>query len=912
MKNFQLSSIAVATALLLTGCGGAGQDPDPTAHPTPVSTVAEISGLAVKGTLSGAKVALAAVNGTSVTLDGSALTDAKGAISNLKLTSAPGYAFNGLYRVTVSTDANSKMVCDAVRCGDIALGQNLTGAALGTLQLQSLVWIKATLGATADGKADAAFQANALSTLATGLLTQAIAQGRSISALESLAPAQLEYSSLLLRILGVEANNLNLFSEALLSAETAANLESASNNTKLLSLLNAAFADFAPGANLQANLTASSALVTKAAAGDFAAAVALREKVLAAWSKHPVLTTLGLDANKLINLKLPLVAEVKASGPVRKYSTAERMATATLTARGAISAGEAISKAFDGDNQSKWLDNKGIPSVEAPSWAIVKFAEAVPVSVLSITSANDADSRDPENFNLEASNDGVNWTPLASWAGVSFNGRFQTQDFGFNNSLAYRQYRLNITKNKGNDSLMQLAEIELMGPVYPDLDHTDLGGNITSRGAISASESADRVFDNDSKTKWLDNKGIPTLDAPSWVQIDLATAKAVSTLALTSANDADSRDPENFNLQGSNDGGATWSTIASYAGESFSKRAERRLFSTGNSLAFSSYRLNITKNKGNDSLMQVAEVELIGPMVAAKDHSTGATITARGAIGDAESPEKAFDDKTSTKWLDNKGVPSVEAPTWVMVKLADAKAVNLLAITSANDADSRDPENFSLEASKDGVYWVKLQSWAGVSFDGRLKRLQFPLSNNVGFGYYRLNITKNKGNDSLMQIAEIELIGPDYQAQDVSSLPGVTIKARAAISASESGEQVFDNNHLSKWLDNGGVPTVAAPAWVSVSLAQQQIVSAIAITSANDAPSRDIENFSLLGSNDGSNWFKLVDVAGLSFASRYERQVVHFGSGRSFIHYKVDITKNKGNDSLTQVAELELLGPVLE
>jgi hypothetical protein len=912
MKKFQLSSMAVATALLLSGCGGAGKDPDPAAHPIPASTVAELSGAAVKGTLTAAKVGLTAFNGTSLTLDGSAVTDTKGVLTNLKLTSAPGYAFNGLYRVTVSTDANSKMVCDAVRCGDIGLGQSLGGAALGNLQLQSLVWIKATLGASADNKTDATFQANALSTFATALLAQAMTQGRAISAMESLAPAQLEYSSLLLRILGVEANNLNLFTEALLSTETAANLQTASNNTKLLSLLNAAFADFAPGDNLQASLTASMALVTSAAAGDFDAAVALREKVLAAWAQHPVITELGLDATKLIDLKLPLVAEMKAGGPVREYTTAERMATAVITARGAIGDGEAVSKAFDGDSKTKWLDNKGIPSVAAPSWAIVKFAEAVPVSTLSITSANDADSRDPESFNIEGSNDGTNWTPLASWAGVSFSERFQTQDFGFSNTLAYRQYRVNITKNKGNDSLMQLAEIELIGPVYADVDHSDAGGNITARGAISASESADKVFDNDGKTKWLDNKGIPTADAPSWVQIDLAEAKAVTTLALTSANDADSRDPENFNLQGSNDGGANWSPVATFAGESFAKRAERRTFSTGNSLVFSSYRLNISKNKGNDTLMQVAEVELIGPPIAAKDHSSAAIITARGAIGDAESPDKAFDDKTSTKWLDNKGVPSVEVPSWVMAKLPEAKAVNVLAITSANDADSRDPENFTLEGSMDGVYWVKLQSWAGVSFAGRLTRQQFPFSNDVGFSYYRLNISKNKGNDSLMQIAEIELIGPDYLAQDVSSLRGVTIKTRASISASESGAQVFDNNHLTKWLDNGGVPTVAAPAWVSVSLAQSQIVSAIAITSANDAPSRDIENFSLLGSNDGTTWVKITDVAGLNFAGRYERQVLSFGNGRAYQHYKVDISKNKGNDSLTQVAELELLGPTLE
>jgi hypothetical protein len=36
-------------------------------------------------------------------------------------------------------------------------------------------------------------------------------------------------------------------------------------------------------------------------------------------------------------------------------------------------------------------------------------------------------------------------------------------------------------------------------------------------------------------------------------------------------------------------------------------------FETGNGFAFSSYRINITKNKGDDTLMQIAEIELIGP-----------------------------------------------------------------------------------------------------------------------------------------------------------------------------------------------------------------------------------------------------------------------------------------------------------
>ena len=40
-------------------------------------------------------------------------------------------------------------------------------------------------------------------------------------------------------------------------------------------------------------------------------------------------------------------------------------------------------------------------------------------------------------------------------------------DFEMGNGFAYSSYRINITKNKGDDTLMQVAEFELIGPVLP-------------------------------------------------------------------------------------------------------------------------------------------------------------------------------------------------------------------------------------------------------------------------------------------------------------------------------------------------------------------------------------------------------------------------------------------------------------
>jgi hypothetical protein len=276
--------------------------------------------------------------------------------------------------------------------------------------------------------------------------------------------------------------------------------------------------------------------------------------------------------------------------------------------------------AFDGKTDTKWLDHnnwKGAPTEAAPSWVQAQFPAAVTVNKLAMISANDADARDPQNFNIEASNDGVSWIKLASWVGEGFEQRFERKVFSFSNQLAFSYYRVNITKNKGDDTLMQVAEIELIGPQYKSVDHSATPGVvITGRNRIGEAEAEAKAFDDDVATKWLDHndwKGAPTEANPSWIRLDLPAAKIVSSISITSANDADSRDPENFNVEGSNDGGTTWTRIGSWIGESWDNRAERKLFEMGNGFAYSSYRINITKNKGDDTLMQIAEIELIGP-----------------------------------------------------------------------------------------------------------------------------------------------------------------------------------------------------------------------------------------------------------------------------------------------------------
>ncbi|MFC3032195.1 discoidin domain-containing protein [Pseudoalteromonas fenneropenaei] len=942
-KLFRFAMPALFVATALAGCGGGDNDPQVNDVPvTPDTTVAELAGSAVKGTLSAADVTVTALNGSKLTLGANASTNQNGELF-VELTGAPGFGINAIVKMTVTASSASSMLCDAAHCGSAMLGETISGEAVAGTALSTLGQLKVTYGSKADGNADSTLQANALTTLATQLVENAVAAGRNASTPELMALAQADMSALLLRAMGWQTNNTNVFTTQVVSAdsfdnfitgtecttddnnvETCGNAMASDSVTKL-SLLNAALANFAEGGSQAGMLQQAAANLSAALAEDGDALTALRTQLHEAIAAHPLTAELGLSADSIVDMKLPLFDEETTSGPLQEVTTTANLAGATITARNSISDAESPDKAFDSDNDTKWLDHndwKGAPSEADPSWIQIDFTTAHAVNSVFITSANDAPERDPENFTIVASNDGgATWQLLSKVVGASFDARFERKEFSFANEQAYLSYRINISKNKNNDGLVQLSGIQMVGPKFASRDHTNfVAGTASARNSIGDGENQDKAFDNDPTTKWLDHndwKGAPSETDPSWLQMDFTTPVAVNALAITSANDAPERDPENFNLQASNDGGATWLPLASWVGEAFDERAMRRTFALSNQLAYSSYRLNVTKNKNNDGLMQIAEVELLGPELAGLDHArvAGAVYSARFSISESEGAAQAFDGDVNTKWLDHndwQGAPTATDPAWIQVDLPTPQAVNTLSITSANDAPERDPENFQLMASNDGETWAAVASWVGESFAERFKPRSFSFANSLAYSHYRLNISKNANNDGLVQIAEVGMVGPQYAAMDLTALVGTQFSARNSIGDAENQDKAFDNDTTTKWLDHNdwkGAPSEADPSWIQVDFTAAQVVSGLAITSANDAPERDPENFTLLGSNDdGVTWQVVSSWVGESWENRFERRAFEFRNGFAYRSYRLAISKNRNNDGLVQLSEIELIG----
>lgn len=113
--------------------------------------------------------------------------------------------------------------------------------------------------------------------------------------------------------------------------------------------------------------------------------------------------------------------------------------------------GEIASNVADGDKFTKWL------VFEPTGWLTYQTSAPVTLRKYALTSANDADGRDPQNWTVSGSNDGTTWTVLDTRTGESFENRFQTKEYTVANETAYTHFKLDVTLNHGED-IVQLAD----------------------------------------------------------------------------------------------------------------------------------------------------------------------------------------------------------------------------------------------------------------------------------------------------------------------------------------------------------------------------------------------------------------------------------------------------------------------
>jgi hypothetical protein len=152
--------------------------------------------------------------------------------------------------------------------------------------------------------------------------------------------------------------------------------------------------------------------------------------------------------------------------------------------------------------------------------------------------------------------------------------------------------------------------------------------NIAFGGTATASDEGtgpQEAFDTNIRTRWFNHdKG-----AAGWLQYDFGpgVARIITRYSVASAMDVPSRDPKDWQLQGSKDG-ASWTTLDTQSGHSFIDRLQMKSFPISKPGAYRYYRLNITANNGAKGT-HVAELGLyidrnrVVPSGSAKPASAG-------------------------------------------------------------------------------------------------------------------------------------------------------------------------------------------------------------------------------------------------------------------------------------------------
>lgn len=134
---------------------------------------------------------------------------------------------------------------------------------------------------------------------------------------------------------------------------------------------------------------------------------------------------------------------------------------------------------------------------------------------------------------------------------------------------------------------------------------------------------------------------------------------------------------------------------------------------------------------------------------------SGGTITDAFNTTGNEGVEKLIDGNLGSKYLTRN------KQTWMQFKGKAASLVTRYSLTSGNDAPGRDPKNWTLEGSKDGVSWTLLDTRKDIQFPIRTQTINFEIVNTITYTYYKLSIQNN--GDDLFQLAEWTLYGPKMQ-----------------------------------------------------------------------------------------------------------------------------------------------------
>jgi len=301
---------------------------------------------------------------------------------------------------------------------------------------------------------------------------------------------------------------------------------------------------------------------------------------------------------------------------------------------------EGVENILDGDSNTKYL-NFGLGN----TGFIATLPSPAAVQSFVLTTANDAPERDPASWSLFGTNETIttddhgtgreqNWTLLDMGDLTLPDERFSVGNpVDVSNTTTYSSYKMTYPTVKNADTIMQVADVSFFNAAAGGGTNVLMGTTpenlIPIRDVVPApssnspaGEAASFAIDRNNETKYL-NFG----EERSGIIVTPAVGPTViNGIQLTTANDAEARDPTSYEVYGTNDPITTpnngignednWTLISSGATNLPVDR-----FTAGDVIpfsspaAFTSYRVIFptVRDAGAANSMQIAEIALLAP-----------------------------------------------------------------------------------------------------------------------------------------------------------------------------------------------------------------------------------------------------------------------------------------------------------
>ena len=127
--------------------------------------------------------------------------------------------------------------------------------------------------------------------------------------------------------------------------------------------------------------------------------------------------------------------------------------------------------------------------------------------------------------------------------------------------------------------------------------------NGSAEANVGANTAAIKAFDGDERTAWLDKS------AASWIQCQYVDGRKYLVTSYVLVCKDSNRLPRSVELLGSNDGGATWTSLDSQSAPGFTAQTLRREFAIAKPAKWNAYRVTVTAANENEGI-QISEIEL--------------------------------------------------------------------------------------------------------------------------------------------------------------------------------------------------------------------------------------------------------------------------------------------------------------